>query len=135
MNANELRLGVLVWNDVQKIPVNVDMKILSDCLMFEKGHKQYEWHPLELSEKWLLNFGFVFSDYEVEDFEEDDLIIQCYELKKSENFNFEVHLISDGFNEFVIKSDAVELVLHHNLKYVHQLQNLYFALTGEELNY
>ena len=64
--------------------------------------------PIPLTEEWLLKFGF----------------------KKDNNFtwvNLEMELMQreDGFWIWL----GADLYLEH----VHQLQNLYFALTGEEL--
>lgn len=46
---------------------------------------------------------------------------------------FRIVKINDSNNWLILLSDTY----HHlcKLKYLHQLQNLYFALTGEELNY
>jgi len=35
--------------------------------------------------------------------------------------------------EFGVESDYYYLTISENIKYLHQLQNLYFALTGQEL--
>jgi len=78
-----------------------------------------------LTEEWLLRFGFV----------------KEVEYKKKINFSrFHLFQISasnpynDNENEFKVNfyqsKQCVELC---RIKYVHQLQNLYFALTGEEL--
>lgn len=89
--------------------------------------------PVELSEDWLLNLGFekrvykssddVFLDevfYELEDNEffiryEDDFSMTLYESSKT-------HLNKLGI-----------VIPFEKARYVHQLQNLYFALSGEEL--
>ena len=70
--------------------------------------------PIPLTEEWLLKFGFVSNPYQ------------------------DIYYIKNGDNSFVIDINKtrgkLELFWKHiDLKYVHQLQNLYFALTGEEL--
>jgi len=66
--------------------------------------------PIELTEEWLIKFGL-----------KKKTIKSCYWTIK----NFDVDLDGwFGFNKMVAPVP---------LKYVHQLQNLYFALTGNEL--
>lgn len=69
--------------------------------------------PIPLTEEWLLKFGFVRNKI------------------KHEIGDFECHSIGDGKWNFVWD----KLVFSASLKYVHTLQNLYFALTGEELSF
>ena len=64
--------------------------------------------PIPLTEEWLLKFGFEITD----NFQTKD--------------RFQTHK-QDGIFWFEYGYIVVEL------NYVHQLQNLYFALTGEEL--
>ncbi len=71
--------------------------------------------PIPLTEEWLLKFGF----------EYDSIIWGKELLMLSPNetfFNIWVETLTYGRLEI-------------EMRYVHQLQNLYFALTGEELNY
>lgn len=70
--------------------------------------------PIFLTEEWLLKFGFVSNPYE-DRYEKGLLHIECNKTR--------------GVLEFWIEKLPVSLTL----KFVHQLQNLYFALTGEEL--
>lgn len=80
---------------------------------------------IPLTEEWLLRFGFV----------------KEVEYKKKINFSrfhlFQINAsnsYNDNENEFKVNfyqsKQCVELC---RIKHVHQLQNLYFALTGEEL--
>ena len=76
--------------------------------------------PIELTEEWLIKFGF---EYEYKTGPQE----KQYSLK-CDNGELLVHF--DKMAEFgmLLLLDDVEL------KSVHQLQNLYFALTGFELN-
>jgi len=67
--------------------------------------------PIPLTEEWLLKFGF------------DDLGTYGYGRG---NFHICLHE-----NEFYFSINNRKVFIKH----VHQLQNLYFALTGEELTY
>lgn len=62
--------------------------------------------PIPLTEEWLLKFGFI-KRYK-----------DCYEFGKL--------ILNDKFV-------MMDIDIHLELRYVHQLQNLYFTLTGEEL--
>ena len=76
--------------------------------------------PIPLTEEWLIKFGFekITNDYISGDFEYS--ITDC---------------LIDGNMEFVYvcSKDATLESKCQLPKYVHQLQNLYFTLTGEEL--
>lgn len=80
--------------------------------------EDYIIQPIPLTEEWLLKFGFEkWNDY-------------CYC-----NGKLAVEGVFKKFNESICllrcgNDDYVELT---NIKHVHQLQNLYFALTGEGL--
>ena len=76
--------------------------------------------PIPLTEDWLLKFGFK------ETFQNKDS--GYIELKLWDGKNlFEVD-IDDESTLFYLNNNRVG-----NIKYVHQLQNLYFALTAKEL--
>jgi len=70
--------------------------------------------PIPLTEEWLLKFGYkLYHDY------------------VWVNDNTDVLGRIDKFKDDVARSIYPRL----EIKYVHQLQNLYFALTGKELTY
>jgi hypothetical protein len=73
---------------------------------------------IPLTEEWLLKFGFVVK--ELADYVKTDFTV--YEKGK--------FVINDAF---WVEFDDFDIRLEYKLEYVHQLQNLYFALTGEEL--
>lgn len=78
------------------------------------NYPRNEWHseiklkPIPLTEEWLVKFGY--TGYGT--LGEMNFFI-------SENGTYRVRWFGN--------------IVHLSLKYVHQLQNLYFALTGEEL--
>jgi len=71
--------------------------------------------PIPLTEEWLVKFGFVKNDCD------------NYELEYTFKLNASFTIINKDRGYFYIDAP------NHEIKYVHQLQNLYFALTGEEL--
>lgn len=83
-------------------------------------NKQIE--PIPLTEEWLLKFN------EVRKFG-GTIYIPLMNLKAEIHFEiYGNHIVS------TVKSDFAELILDP-IKHVHQLQNLYFVLTNEELTY
>ena len=74
-----------------------------------------ELKPIPLTEEWLLKFGFVNDGYS--EWMKDRYTLDCEYTDK-------------GVYNFVIDNRTY---LDIDIKHVHQLQNLYFALTGEEL--
>jgi hypothetical protein len=118
MKASELRIGNLVDfddgnGDVGKINAHQIylLSIDSDC-----GIK-----PAVLMEEWFLKFGFVYND-------KTNTWVKGIPNIHGDNIFF--------FSIIIIEGD---LYFSHSglcampIQYIHHLQNLYFALTGEEL--
>lgn len=106
MTANELRIGNLV--DVCGSIVNVDPV---DILVFTQD--KLIWGPIPLTEEWLVKFGFIDCNYTM-DFGEL-------------TFSWASRVISTGVR------NGWSCDQYPHIRYVHQVQNLYFALTGTEL--
>ena len=127
MNAKELRIGNLIFN--RNSIVRVNYKRLGGII---SGNKEFS--PIPLTEEWLLKFGFKKAIYEST---HDDFCDEiCYELEYKRDFFMSY---ADDFSLTLFiekKTQHEELGICPNLKdlrNVHQLQNLYFALTSEEL--
>ena len=103
MEAKELRIGSWVQPEHGKSNYQITAK---DILDISQGRFPIE--PIPLTEEWLIKFGFKqWGDK------------YTFGLK-----GINIHHRQRGF--VLRKSVPV-------IQYVHQLQNLYFALTGEEL--
>jgi hypothetical protein len=126
MNANELRIGNYIYNGFIKMNGFPNYTHKVTCLNligetqifscdinseFDNNLKNLIPEPIPISEEWLLKFGFVEQSY-INYFKKNDITIS-----KDDNY-YECFLGVFGTKE---------------IKYIHQLQNLYFALTGEEL--
>jgi phage FluMu gp28-like protein len=118
MKANELRIGNLVyWNG----EIGIISQLLEMEVAFKCGESDlYEaLDPIQLTEEWLLKFGF--------------------EMINSSPINYKIYRLKDiSFN--VIKDSNIKLYnkivyseQYRHIESIHQLQNLYFALTGDEL--
>ena len=78
-----------------------------------------ELEPIPLTEEWLVKFGF-----------ENDKKGLILEFK---NYSYSYLWFNNNSGQLRLVSEGGKFLTHDNLKYVHQLQNLYFALTGKEL--
>ncbi len=117
MEEKELRIGNIVsiygtngnpkgWSDIGIMPIH-----FTTCI------SKPDWFKgISLSEEWLVKFGFNKdrTDY------------------KKDFFVFNIMFDEDMFMYFHDSLDWNSR-LGNKIQYVHQLQNLYFALTGEEL--
>ena len=113
VNANELRTGnYLNFNVIDK-PFKITAK---EIMIIEKGQmndsQNYYFEPIPLSDQWLIYFG---GEKDGNDFH----FLRYTIYKPASYVGF---LFCEG-----------NLILRE-IKYVHQLQNLYFALIGEELS-
>ena len=121
MKATELRIGNLIFQSGQITTIENISRSINDWERVN-NKRLFDCTPIPLTDEWLLDFGFSFK--------EDDL-----------GFYFKWEL-KDDKKEFVFYVPGDEHPHRHKyycggwngeIKYVHQLQNLYFALTGEEL--
>lgn len=131
MEANELRIGNLIEyfypHEEEWGTLSVSIEDLEDV------HKE-SFRPIPLTEDWLLKMGFEYRN-------ENKGIGAILDLKKHpENtevaewkFHKSVAFVHDKNDE---KDVYVTMLSHptaYKIYYIHQLQNLYFALTGKEL--
>jgi len=126
MEANELRIGIWVNEDIlgNCIVTPIEPKLVWVVIknMTKSGIiEDVQYHldisslnPIPLTEEWLLKFGFG-REYEAE---------RPKWLDQLESYN-----IGNEDIQF-IKGKSYKVM---KIRYVHQLQNLYFALTGKEL--
>lgn len=125
MKANELRIGNAVQDKSGREWVIHEL-LESYCRLgesidgFDLSLGYSELQPITLTEEWLLKFGFVNtkSGYEF--------------IIHSKRARLSVILRPDGIGMVGI-SGPWGLYDSIHYKHVHQLQNLYHALTGEEL--
>ena len=136
MNAKELRLGNFVKDRGKKV-IRIDfLEHIQDGydtkfgqLVYLEGtevHPMTEYsefaNPIPLTEEWLIKLGFGKSDDHV-------MSIMCVDDELSIEYDYH-------FNRCFLVINAennTELKWLKHIQYVHQLQNIYFALTGEDL--
>lgn len=112
INENELRLGVLIKHVRYEKAIRVNH--VSDIVMIVQNNEKYSGIPL--TEEWLLRMGF-------KEFHKRDWDI-------GGQGNGQILTITTYFGKPIVLIHGGEVI---NIEHVHQLQNLYFALTGEEL--
>lgn len=118
MEAKELRIGNYVNKDgnIERVCQGV----IAYMAVHEDNHNEERFKPIQLTEEWLLKFGF------------KHIIEHIYKLK-----NFTIHyFVNYPLIKINLENDEykeVNVSIPIKIIYVHQLQNLYFALTGEEL--
>ncbi len=122
MEARELRIGNLIKSGkgIYKVISISHYKDSTDIITVSNDGVVIPYpctyKPIPITEEWLLQFGFEY-------FEENN----SYQLFTE--FGFYIWgRINDGFNIYVNSDEVGE-----NIKYIHTLQNIYFALTGTEL--
>ena len=115
LKANELRIGNYLNGKqghviITEIRENNIVKIHDNTSSFYVGTCL---KPITLTEEWLIKFGFEWNGNKFL-----TIFTPC-----GKAFVY----LEDNFFKFV------NVTIEIPIKYVHQLQNLYFALTGEEL--
>jgi hypothetical protein len=103
MKASELRIGNYVYDTLGKVN-RIDLEAITYIVKEPRNQVK----PIPLTEEWLLKLGA-----------KKDKIDNTYYLS-------ELEIMLPNF--FRYKTSMIS-----RIDYVHQLQNLYFALIGEEL--
>ena len=125
MKENELRIGNYIIKGNGAIgqiyiidPINDSYGLSSEGSDIVMRYNFEQLKPIPLTEEWLLKFGFKERDDEgYRDIRIRNKLYLAIDLKKWE----------------AIIGYKIEWTRPIKIRYVHQLQNLYFALTGEEL--
>ena len=123
MNVNELRINnfvmVRMWGPLSKSfteqKINIDL--LSTC----NSNPSYV-NPILINNEWLIRLGIYLHDLNVDKFIEDNSVGTYDNGKKYE------YIIETNTNDY-----GSYIYTTKEIKYVHQLQNLYFALSDKEL--
>ena len=132
MKANELRIGnwINVGGELNQF------SIADFCDIFDNGDKWFKdlFKPIPLTEEWLLKFGF----------EEIENLHTHWKSDKGFFLNGYIIFMEKIIGVIIGEKSNSKFYDHSyqyrngigiikQIQYVHQLQNLYFALTGEEL--
>jgi hypothetical protein len=128
MNAKELRIGNYVNIGLKSSGLRTDYDAITASglmdLQVNKERSSFIYEPIPLTEEWLVKFGFKKDD-------EDDYCFKGFHVE-DRNLNLSLPIdkmlrLKDGFGCWSVGGYL------RDVKYVHQLQNLYFTLINEEL--
>ena len=128
IDVKELRIGnyVLAEGLVDNEPslYQIEMVGIGRCaVMNSRSSITLDWryaNPISITPEWLEKLGFIRSD-------------KTYSYQTSDQFYID-WTMEDGiclngiYDDIMSNGDKLE-----HIKYIHQLQNLYYALTGDEL--
>ena len=120
IQAEELRIGNKLLMEFENVDETVNSRMIGFIAIANRTQKPHPFVGILIREEILLKCGF--DEYS------DELTIKlghryflCYSKTTKRIFTENTDLDDDG------------AVYHEHIKYLHQLQNLYFALTGKEL--
>jgi len=120
MKATELRIGNYVFTDEI---ISIILGIYHDGRIstseYEGGDLVDFIEPIPLTEEWLLKFGGKRD-------ESNDVY-----LPVSNGIDIRLYLKED--HVLLCKGQVLPIAEYRHIKHIHSIQNLYFALTGEEL--
>jgi hypothetical protein len=121
MKSNELRIGNYILISVLSDNGNFEYEMFKVNSTTIRDAERYgdEWNaePIALTEEWLLKFGARKVNHI------HGYVFWTFHYTKSNNALIDIYKNYTEVNSRLV----------NNCKYVHQLQNLYFALTGNEL--
>lgn len=134
LTASELRIGNLIDKGgvvFKVLTIDEDGCVCEPLNEYDPEYNSWKIsgvEPIPLTEEWLIKFGFDMIN-------DAPKTIKYYRLN---GISFEVlkdDRVANKPNEAIKLYDNIGLwnTTYKHIKNVHQLQNLYFALTGEEL--
>jgi len=124
MEINELRIGNYVWDNYSGEMIVAGINLNNIFIRKNKNTPSGEIEikfikPIPLTEECLIKFGFKqWGTYK-----------HLWKIKNIHGFT----IIKESENEYFLNEYPYYRFINNPMKYVHQLQNLYFALTGKEL--
>lgn len=129
IKASELRIGNIVWesssftpgpDDFEQIVIGAINDIDKVVLDNQNNIYSYDYlYPIPLTVEWMAKVGF---DWNAKD--------KRYYIQIGNTLYLEY---DTDFDVFIAPESWAGSCPWNTVKHVHQLQNLYFALTGEEL--
>lgn len=117
MEVKELRINN--WFNLNGKDFYIDLKMLYAISSGNPDYDLQKINPIPINKEWLEKFGFKKTRF-----------------SRWENYNLITYGYGFMFGEWdkvILSMDESSEIFVHDVQYVHQLQNLYFALTGNEL--
>jgi hypothetical protein len=130
INPNELRIGNIVWESSSFTPGPADFEEIFvgaindiDKVVYDNQNNIYSYdylYPIPLTVEWMMRLGFEWNATD-----------KRYYIQIGNTLYLEY---DTDFDCFIAPESWAGSCPWNIVKHVHQVQNLYFALTGEELN-
>lgn len=120
IKPNEIRAGNIlnyITDEECLLTTTIDWQDIKYCTENPQDLNRHHF-PILLTEEVLFRCGFEKVRYEK------------YAHNKLNKLRAYPHVMKDGFGVYIMGSYTLP-----NIKHLHQLQNLFFALTGQELEY
>lgn len=125
MNVKDYRIGNLVEYDTDDLSWQTHEVSLFDLIVLELLPDVEHYRPIPITEEWLQKLGFsIENDYGGKDNDCKTATIGFGERQ----FDIYIERKQNHFLYWLENGHSIEL------KYVHQLQNLYHSLFGDELS-
>jgi hypothetical protein len=124
LDSHEIRLGNTYKIEMGDGTYKSDLINLEDLSNLLDDDLDDFYQAMELDEVWLIKLGFEYDEHY------NNYVIKAKGYYNSVGYNDE-----DG--DWYYNNDRSNAGCYYitSIQYVHQLENLYFALTGEELKY
>lgn len=119
IKSTELRIGNLVLMEAPDGSFQKWKDVVHPVVYWDLDDDTTSFKGIPLTEEWLRKFGFVYDGGNG--------------YKAPHGTDHWYHTLRSGFMPNILARGSIKSDLYKGVEYVHQLQNLYFALTGEEL--
>lgn len=116
MKASELRIGNSIMQDD-------DFVFVTWWRLELMENNKIEYKPIPLTVDWLLKLGFDKLENDIPTY------FKCFGNLIEDDYEYSFNIYVDSEQNYFITIFGRKIIIKH----VHQLQNLYHALTGEEL--
>ena len=116
MKASELRIGNSIMQDD-------DFVFVTWWRLELMENNKIEYKPIPVTEEHLFKFGFDKIENDIPTY------FKCFGNLIEDDYEFSFNIYVDSEQSYFITIFGRKIII----KYIHQLQNLYFALTEEEL--
>ena len=119
VQVNELRIGNwVIDNDDNQIAKVTQLEI-------DENHPEItdvDCQPISITVKWLINFGFKIV-------RKKSILGEVIDIYQ-QYLSSRISIFTIGYDKWILDINDKDIV---EIQYIHQLQNLYFVLTKEEL--
>ena len=116
MKASELRIGNSIMQDD-------DFVFVTWWRLELMENNKLEYKPIPLTQEWLVKLGFDKLENDIPTY------FKCFGNLIEDDYEFSFNIYVDSEQSYFITIFGRKIIIKH----VHQLQNLYHALTDEEL--